>query len=360
MRARADRWTATWTLGSAIDDARAWDGWTQALASGAGHVFHRPDLIRMWMDTVGAAAGALPAIAAITSEEGITGRVAAVVAPHRGAIVTRRVIEPAGQDLFGYHDPLFERTPPRRAMDGFWSTMRETAPAHDGALFRFVDRTLAPGGFRLDSSDESPVLALDGAASLDDVLARCSVNHRGDVRRRLRRLRERGTLALRVYGSGEAADAAKSFAEGCWPSWVKACQRIGTRLFERPGLRAYCDRLLLEGLATGLAHYSTIVVNGVEIAWHLGLQDRGRLYWWLPAQDPAWNAWSPGKAALALLIESAVAAGCRELHFQTGAQPYKLAWKPDLPARVAIGWPGVSWRGRALGFYDALRRTARS
>jgi CelD/BcsL family acetyltransferase involved in cellulose biosynthesis len=354
MPGRAD-WTAAWTFGGVFTDPDVRRAWTAAQPSPLGHVFHRLDLMKMWTDTIGAAAGAAPAMASLASDSGLTGLVAVAVVPHRGSMVTRRVLEPMGQDLFGYHDPLFDRQPPAAAVDAFWSTLRSSAPAHDQARFRFVDGALAPASFQAPSGDDSPVLSLEGAATLDDVLGRCSANHRGDVRRRLRRLCERGAVALRVYGRDEAGAAVRDFGERCWPAWVAACRRKGGRLFERPGFRAYCDRLLDEGVTSGLAHYSALRVDGVDIAWHLGLSDRDRLYWWLPAHDADWDDSSPGKVLLALLIEHAIGARFRELHFQTGAQPYKLAWQPARPRRVAVVWHAGSWRGRAFGTYDALR-----
>jgi CelD/BcsL family acetyltransferase involved in cellulose biosynthesis len=305
------------------------------------------------MDTIGAAIGATRAMVEVERGDGAIGRLATVIVTHRGSMVTRRVLEPMGQDLFGYHDPLF--TQPPSSLDGFWSTVRNTAPPHDQALFRFVDERFAPAHHRVSSDERSPVLSLDGCAALDDVLARTSANHRGDVRRRLRRLRERGEVTLYVYGRDEAALAARHFDERCWPHWVAGCESKGFTLPSRPGFRAYCDRLLRVGVASGLTHYSALRVGGADIGWHLGLRDRDRLYWWLPAHDATWDEWSPGKVALALLIEHAIGAGCRELHFQTGAQPYKMAWRPDVPPRVAIGWHAGTWRGRALGVYDAMR-----
>jgi CelD/BcsL family acetyltransferase involved in cellulose biosynthesis len=357
MRAHDDAWSAVWSLAGRVDVA-AWQEWSRAGSSPLAHVFHRPDLLALWMETIGEAVGARPALAAITHSSGITARLAAVVTPYQGSLVTRRILEPMGQDLFGYHDPCFDRLPPPPLLDGFWSLVRATAPPHDQARFRFVDRRFAGETLHLPASDPSPVLSLDGASSLDEVLARCSSNHRGDVRRRLRRLRERGVVGLRVYQAGEAGEAVRHFGERCWPRWVSACRRLRSDLFQRPGFRAYCDRLLAEGVASGLAHYSALQLDGVDIAWHLGLADRGRLYWWLPAHDEAWDAWSPGKVALALLIEHAVSAGLREVHFQTGVQAYKMAWKPAVPPRVAVGWLAPSLRGRAIGAYDRVRRPA--
>jgi CelD/BcsL family acetyltransferase involved in cellulose biosynthesis len=357
MRAHDDAWSAVWSFTVHADDP-VWTGWSHAASSPLAHVFHRPDLLSLWMQTIGASMGARPALAEIAHPSGITARLAAVVTPHRGSLVTRRILEPMGQDLFGYHDPCFDRLPTPEQLGGFWSLVRATAPPHDQARFRFVDRRFSAGQLHLPSSDQSPVLSLEHAASLDDVLARCSSNHKGDVRRRLRRLRERGDVRLRVYESTEAREAVRHFGERCWPRWVSACQRLRSDLFQRPGFRAYCDRLIEEGVASGLAHYSALQVDGVDIAWHLGLADRGRLYWWLPAHDETWDAWSPGKVALALLVEHAISRGIRELHFQTGVQPYKMAWRPSVPPRVALGWHAPSWRGRAIGAYDRVRRPA--
>jgi CelD/BcsL family acetyltransferase involved in cellulose biosynthesis len=308
-------------------------------------------LLLAWYDTVGRACSAMPAIGEFISPSGVQVWLAAAVTKYQGRVLQRSVCEPAGQELFGYHDPLSEQPLDERMWDGFWLTVRAALGSRcDLGLFRFVHERYAGTQLRERAGDASPVLTFDGANRLDDMLARCSSNHRGDVRRRLRRLAERGALRLRVFGAGEVDEAILDFQSAFRPEWRTRPASASAR----PGFEAFCERVVLEGLRVGFAHYCALSLDAQPIAWHLGLRDSGRLYWWMPVHRPEWDAYSPGKVLLALLIEQLAREGYRELHFQTGRQPYKLSWRPAEPPLSAVRWHAPGVKGRLLAGYDAV------
>lgn len=317
------------------------------------HAYQRPEVVRAWAETRGRAVEARPAVALATHSSGTRALLPWVVVRHRGSRISRRILEPAGQSLFGYHDPLVAGPPlPASAWADFWeAARRRLSGACDQALFRFVHPRCGQGPRSLPCSDASPVLDLAGFEDFDALLAGCSANHRGDVRRRLRRLDERGTVDLWVADPTEADAALADFRARFLPAYHVA--REGQPdLFQLPGVEDFATRLLREGLPGGWAHYSALQVDGQPVAWHLGLLDRGDLYWWLPTYDPAWESFSPGKALLARLLEHGIARGLRRVHFLTGGQPYKLAWKPDLPELRTVRWHSPSVRGHLLALYD--------
>jgi CelD/BcsL family acetyltransferase involved in cellulose biosynthesis len=47
----------------------------------------------------------------------------------------------------------------------------------------------------------------------------------------------------------------------------------------------------------------------------------------MPAFDPEWASYSPGKVLLAQLIEDAKAKGCARFDLLSGREPYKLLWQ---------------------------------
>jgi CelD/BcsL family acetyltransferase involved in cellulose biosynthesis len=195
-------------------------------------------------------------------------------------------------------------------------------------------------------------------ASLDAALARCSANHRGDVKRRLRRLQEKGEVTLWVADAGEAELAVSDFREHFGPAYRQIWrQQPGSNLFRQPGFANYAERILGEGLAAGWAHYAVLRVAGTPVAWHLGLFHQEGLYWWMPTYDAAWENLSPGKVLLAKLIEHAISQKWRRLHFLTGGQSYKLAWKPDKPDLRTIRWRAPGLRAALLAGYDAIQRS---
>ena len=75
-----------------------------------------------------------------------------------------------------------------------------------------------------------------------------------------------------------------------------------------------------------------------------------------PAHDVEWQAFSPGKVLLARLIEQAIEHRVDAVHFLTGAQRYKLDWKPEVRNLSAVRWHAPSAKGAALAWYDSGRR----
>ena len=81
--------------------------WCDAFASNDdAHVYHHPALVRAWADTCGREAGIAPLIGFARADTGQQVLLPWVISRSRGTVVVRRTLEPVGQDLFGYHDPL--------------------------------------------------------------------------------------------------------------------------------------------------------------------------------------------------------------------------------------------------------------
>lgn len=347
------QWSEVWA--SEIQPA-----WRRLLEdAGGSHVYHRPEMVRAWVETCGEALGAEAMVGIASDDAGHRLLLPWVIVPYAGRLVGRRVLEPAGRSFFGYHDPLVGGAG-SDAIDwpGFWDVARRSVGGScDQAMFRFVNARHCRGVSAERCADASPVLTLDGLADLEAVLARCSVNHRGDVRRRVRRLEEKGEVTVWVAGPDDTAVAVGDFRERFTPAYRELWrERPGGDPFLQPGFAQFAERLLSEGLAGGWAHYAVLRVAGSAVAWHLGLLHHRELYWWLPTYDAAWANLSPGKVLLAKLIEYAIARKWTRLHFLTGNQSYKLAWKPDLPELRTIRWRASGPRAAVLAWYDAVYR----
>ena len=349
-------WRRTW--------AEVWDGpfdrtWRRMFeASDRAHVYQHPSLVRAWVDTCGAAARVEPMMALATLRGGDDVVLPWILTSQRGSVASRRRLESAGQDLFGYQDPLIAASPSAIDWSAFWREVRfSSSAACDQALFRFVHAEFAPDAAPR-SPDDSPVLALERRGGFDALLANCSANHRGDVRRRRRRLAERGDVSLWVAGP---ADVGEALAE--WRSSARAAygdvwnRRTKRNTVWRDGFDAFAERVIVDGLRERWAHFAALRVDGQAIAWHLGLADRGRLYWWIPIHRSEWESFSPGKVLLSLLIEHLCGDGWRELHFIAGGQSYKLAWRPALADLRVLRWHARNLRGAVFALYDTVRGT---
>jgi CelD/BcsL family acetyltransferase involved in cellulose biosynthesis len=336
--------------------------WDRLLAdSPCANVYHHPDLVRAWADTHGRAIHAQPLFAIAKGPDRAQVLCAFVVVAQRGRYASRRALGPVGMNFFGYHDPLVAGTSDALRVEwpAFWEAVRSSVGDRcDHALIPSVHAAFAAGPLARPDSDPSPVLSLTGLATLDDVLARCSANHRGDVGRRLRRLRETGDVTFSIAAEGSSVGAAlEDFHEqflpaytGYWRSRPEGC------MLDQPGVGAFVERVVSEGVPAGWAQYDRLSLDGRSIAWHIGLTFRRRMYWWIPAHDSAWQSHSPGKVLLALLIERAIASGVEELHLLTGAHRYKVDWKADVVTLSTLRWHAPSAKGTALAWYDAGRQ----
>jgi CelD/BcsL family acetyltransferase involved in cellulose biosynthesis len=355
-----NEWRVEWQFGrAAFANTTLQRDWRDAYARADAHAFNRPEVLLAWFDTIAEAGGSTPVWIEAAHRNGAHVRLAAVGVQHHGRVMTRDSLEAAGQELFGYHDPLLV-SGTVADWDSFWCALRDSAPAQfSQVMFRLVHPACAGRQFASARTEVSPVLTLSPFDSLDTVLAACPANHRGDVRRRLRRLTERGPLALDVFDAATTGAAVTEFEQQFWPLWSATTSAAGWAIARRAGLREFCLRVVRDGLTQGWGSFSVLRVNGESVAWHLGLADRGRLYWWLPLHREEWQSWSPGKVLLAKLIEWLVRARWRELHFQTGAQAYKLAWNPVVQPRATVRWHAPTFRGRVLAAYDGMMATSR-
>jgi CelD/BcsL family acetyltransferase involved in cellulose biosynthesis len=344
-------WTDVWSDGFVGE-------WRRMLTlASRRHVYHRPEVVRGWVETRGARLAAQAHFGIATSSSGAQLLLPWIIVKHRGRLMVRRTLEAAGRELFGYHTPLLAGAEPA-SIDWahFWESARASVGSGcDRALFRLIEPEFAMGSDLRKPSEESPVLSLDGCADLDAVLGRCSSSHRVDVKRQLRRAGEKGELTLWVAGRDEWAAAARSLRHELWPAYRAVWDgRTGVSALFSEGVDEFLDRVASVGVQEGWAHYSVLRVGETPVAWHLGLFDEGRLYYWLPTHDVAWSNHSPGKLLLAELIARGCRDGWREIHFLTGNHDYKQAWNPTPLSLTAVAWLAPTLRGQMMAWYDAL------
>ena len=353
-------WRRNWPEVWAEDFQQRWR--SLLAAAELTNVYHRPEVVRSWAETCGEAIGAQPCFGLARHSDGHRLLLPWIVVTYAGRLGRRRVLEPAGQSFFGYHSPLAANGRQEKLnWPGFWSAARhELRGVCDQALFRFLDQEQAQGAMSESCADQNPMLDLAGVTDLATLLESRSANHRGDVRRRLRRIAERGEISLWIPGETDVDVARADFLERFLPAYDEIWRRRPAgNMFNRAGVKDFVERVLTEGLAAGWAHYSAMKVGGEPVAWHLGLIDRRQFYWWIPTHAQSWNDWSPGKVLLARLIEQGIADGWTHLHFQTGGHDYKLAWANADANLRTIRWQSPTLKGKVLSLYDSVMTVRR-
>ncbi len=317
-------------------------------------VYHRPELVRAWAETQGSALGASPMFG-VAKGGGAQVLLPWVIVPYHGRIAQRRILMYSGHAFFGHHDPLVEGGHSRKIVwPAFWDAVRDCTRAEcDGALFHFVSEEYAESRFSEPCGDTTTALDLVGLMDLKGALARCSKSHRGDVHRQLRRLSEQGDTFFWVAGQAESSFALADFRENFLPAYCSIWNRHPAgNFFQKPGVTEFVERVISEGIRDGWAHYSSLRVAGVPVAWLIGLFDRETLYYWIPKYDVKWQNFSPGKVLLARLVEHAIAHSWSRINFLTGAHDYKMSWNPRLLTLRTLRWYSRGIRGRSFKLYD--------
>ena len=273
-------WITRW------DDA--WDGvvaatWRRLVdTSPHANAFHEPALAAAWASTIGATLAAEPVIGLARHESGVEAVLPWTVVRQRGQRAIRRVLEPIGQSLYGYHTPLVSAGAEGIDWTAFWSAARSAIPvAVDIARFRLIHPLFAPSPIGDAIGDDSPVLELSDVTDFEALLARISRKKRGEVRRGLRDLDAEGTV---VFERLTAADAAsRVYATEIVPAYRARWQTRpeGCKL-DIPGVEDFFRRVATDGTAGHWGDVTRVTVNDVPIAWHVGLVHRSGLYWWLP------------------------------------------------------------------------------
>jgi CelD/BcsL family acetyltransferase involved in cellulose biosynthesis len=166
-----------------------------------------------------------------------------------------------------------------------------------------------------------PTLILRGR-TYEDWFATIDPHVRRELRRRRRRLEERGAV-FRLADSPEAAiEGLRNFAALHYARWN---WRGGSGALDPPIERMLADaaeRLVKERRI----RLWSIEVDGKTISAQLFVGAGGELAYWLGGFDEAWGAYGPSIQAVRAAIEHAWESGDARINFGPGGQDYKYSF----------------------------------
>lgn len=93
-----------------------------------------------------------------------------------------------------------------------------------------------------------------------------------------------------------------------------------------PAVRRFHQEAAPRLARADLLRFVEVWMDGAPIASLLALEARGRVLHYLSGFDPAAGRLSPGRLAIAALVQAAVEAGAREVDFLRGVEAYKYDW----------------------------------
>jgi CelD/BcsL family acetyltransferase involved in cellulose biosynthesis len=280
-------------------------------------------------------------------------------------------------------------TPPRFGESGAVATDPETARGLWAAALSELDlRTVEAGPAPTDADGLSAPLAaahaagftgrdwvnqeqpiVDVATDWESYFSGLSRNLRKDVRRRRRRLEERGELTIDVHRGIDALGAPLAEGVKIESSGWKGSE--GTAMLTATGQLAFFEQLADWAAARDALEIVFLRLDGVAIAFHYNVVFHDILYALKIGYDESLAELSPGKVLLGAEIERTFAEGRRRFDFGGDPEDYKLKWAtgtrefrdcrleaPSVAGTLSRAARGAARFARRLGADDGQSRPA--
>lgn len=253
---------------------------------------------------------------------------------------TKRLLA-AGEPNFDFQDPLVSsRNSFFQRRVTFWEAFRSELAKIGFSRFTIArtHREYLPDHCERDASEQTWKSSLEGFHSLDEFLSARSSNLRGDVKRRLRRINDIGSVEYNIFPPDSIAEASQELNlmqrayEDLWEG------KPAASLFRAPGMATWYRSLIQTYLPTGTLHFSRLLCGGQAIAWHFGFLHHGVLHWYKPTYGKKFASLSPGKILLAKVIEEGVRRGWKAVDYGPGMEPYKLQWATESAQMFRWEW----------------------
>lgn len=201
-------------------------------------------------------------------------------------------------------------------------------------LVEQVSRTAARGRQRVLSRvlEEGPYIDLGG--NFADYERTLDKHVRAELRRRRRRLEERGRVNFTIHESADH-DALSRFFTVEAAGW-KGANGTGTAIAAEPPTQAFYTRVAHWAGEKGWLRLALLSVDGRAVAGDFALQHGGTHYLLKTGFDPEFRQYGAGKLLRHSMIERAFADGVRRYEFLGIADPWKLEWTSTLRRQMIV------------------------
>jgi len=256
--------------------------------------------------------------------------------------------------------PVAERHGIRRALSN-WHTPEFAVPAADSAARQALLRRVLKGtrtslqlgmltagtedahdfatvahdqGFRVLPRliERSPFVRLEG--TYEDYERTLSQRRRSELRRRRRRLAERGTLSFELETGTKRLD--ELLAEGFAVEGSGWKTEQGTAILSRPETRLFY-RLVAEWAAQrGSLRLAFLRLDGRPIAFHFTIEDGRSAYQLKGGYDTDFREFAPGQLLVQDMVRWAFGRELRTYEFLGADEAFKLDWTASLRDRIAL------------------------
>jgi CelD/BcsL family acetyltransferase involved in cellulose biosynthesis len=326
-----------------------------ALLRRAGHdrPFYQHEVLRVWMDNFAAASPVHVIVA--RDAAGLRAALPCIGEWRRFRGLPVHVLRGTAS-VYSERFDLIARRGDTEAIAAIWRHLQERddwqvlelpdVPVPDdgddeGAAFGLLEQAgrEVPTGSLI--SKHVPFLRLPGRGQ--DLAASLAPDFRRELRRRGRRLAERGAVTIEHVTGGDDLEA--RLEEGFAVEAASWKGREGTAIAADPALRAYYAELAREAALRGYLSLRFLRCGGRAIAFHYGLEHGGRYYLPKLGVDDAWRPFGPGHLLLQAVAQDGLERGLLGIDLLGEAMAWKLAWTPSTREHR---WCYV-FRGGALG-----------
>lgn len=174
-------------------------------------------------------------------------------------------------------------------------------------------------GIGTPETDFCPFCRLEAFQSGEDFLQKSKKSLREDIRRQRNRCMAKGQLSFATATPVEAQQELPNFLHEHRAHWPNA--------YKAPNFHA---NLLKFGLPSTIVRFDMLKIDSLTIAWHLGFHYRKRFYYYMPAANQQWLAYSPNKLLLFELVSRAIAENDQIFDHLRGAENYKRGWTSEI------------------------------
>ncbi len=305
-------WVTDWNTIYSEEFQKQWLEWYENTHN--SHVFFHPTLCKAWINTYRPLRSIKPLFCIAKYEDDIV-FLPLIIWRKNWKNLFQNVVVPIGHADFDYHQPLCTNDAINYSL--FFEELVEEIISQ----FHF-DVIHINGLFHGDSpliteeNDFSPLADISLFSDHEEYMNSLKTKLRGDLRRQIRRLNEKGTLSIVCHDANSIMDIDLehflNLHRKRWPKAYKAPQ--------------FHKNILEFGLKKGLVHYSELKVDEEIISWHLGFLDNTTFYYYMPVINELWRNYSPGKVHLLMLKNKSIDLKLRVFDHLRGDENYKMAW----------------------------------
>ena len=241
----------------------------------------------------------------------------------------QKILIPLGHSDYDYHDPLISRDG-EGLIEGFMDRL-----AREAQRIKKFDR-IEIHGLRHKGEEEewsqkpeySSYCELHSYENGSEFLGSLKTSLRGDLRRQLRRMEDKGAITLYAYTADKVKEALEIL-----PEFLNCHSKRWPGAYKAPGFH---QRLIEDGLLSGIVDFTELRISDKAVSWHLGFRDKGRYYYYMPAIREQYSVFSPGKVHLLYLVQRSIDEGMKVFDHLRGEENYKSDWTRD--AQLLFGF----------------------